>query len=86
MLEAFEGDGYLSVRVEAGVRHYKHCHISLFGCIQPQVLQDVINGTKIRLDNMIEFPLSFKETTPTFAFNRKLALKRTTTTLETMRK
>ena len=43
-LEAFDGDGYVSVRVEAGVRQYKHCHVCFFGCIQPQVLQDFING------------------------------------------
>ena len=32
-------------------------------------LMDVINGTKIRPDNMIELPLPFKQPTPTFAFN-----------------
>ena len=35
---------------------------------------------------MIELPLPFVETRPTFAFNRTLAKKRTTNTLETMRK
>ena len=49
-------------------------------------LKDVIHGTKIRPDNMIELPLPFKQPTPTFAFNRKLALTRTTNTLETMRR
>ena len=49
-------------------------------------LTDVINGTKIRPDNMIELPLPFKQTTPTFAYNRNLAFKRTTNTLETMRR
>ena len=49
-------------------------------------LKDVITGTKIRPDNMIELPLPFKQHTPTFAFNRNLAFKRTTNTLETMRK
>ena len=49
-------------------------------------LKDVITKTKIRPDNMIELPLPFTETRPTFAFNRTLAKKRTTNTLETMRK
>ena len=49
-------------------------------------LKDVINGTKIRPDNMIGLPLLFKQTTPTFAFNKRLVLTRITNTLETMRK
>ena len=49
-------------------------------------LKDVINKTKIRPDNMIEFPLPFTETKLTFAFNSTLAKKRTDNTFESMRK
>ena len=49
-------------------------------------LSVVINRIKIRLDRMIELPLPFKETTPNFAFDTKLAIQRTTNTLEIMRK
>ena len=44
LLELFEGDGYVSRRIEAGLRAFSRCHVSLFGCIQPEVLRELING------------------------------------------
>lgn len=44
LLELFEGDGYVSRRIEAGLRAFNRCHVSLFGCIQPEVLRELING------------------------------------------
>ena len=40
-------------------------------------LNDVLKGTKIRPDNMIELPLPFTEKNPKFTFNRTTALQRT---------
>ena len=44
LLELFEGDGFVSRRIEAGLRAFSRCHVSLFGCIQPEVLRELING------------------------------------------
>jgi CRISPR-associated protein Cmr3 len=44
LLELFEGDGFTSVRVEAGLRWFSRSHVSLFGCIQPEVLRELINS------------------------------------------
>ena len=44
LLELFEGDGFVSRRIEAGLRIFHRCHVSLFGCIQPEVLRELING------------------------------------------
>ena len=35
LLEAFDGDGYSSIRVESAPRSYDACHVSIFGNIQP---------------------------------------------------
>ena len=43
LLELFEGDGYVSRRIEAGLRAFSRCHVSLFGC-KPEVLRELING------------------------------------------
>ena len=44
-------------------------------------LKDVLKGSKIRPDNMIELPLPFTEESPKFPINRNIALKRTENTL-----
>jgi hypothetical protein len=43
LLEAFDGNGYHSVRVSDGVRTYERCHVSIVGCTQPEVLRGLIN-------------------------------------------
>ena len=49
-------------------------------------LQKVIPQVRQRHDRMLEFPLPFKTTRPNFPCNRSVALSRTKTTLENMRK
>ena len=44
LLEAFDGDGYSSIRVESAPRSYDACHVSIFGNIQPDLLRELING------------------------------------------
>ena len=48
-------------------------------------LKDVLKGTRIRPDNMIELPLPITEDSPNFPINRTIALKRTENTLKNMR-
>jgi hypothetical protein len=43
-LEAYDGGGYYSIRVEAGSRCYESCHLSVYGNIQPEALRQLING------------------------------------------
>ena len=49
-------------------------------------LKEVLNGTRIRPDNMIELPLPFTEYNPKFPVNRRVAMPRTANTLKTMQK
>lgn len=44
LLEAFDGEGFNSIRVGERPRSYEACHISVYGNIQPAVLKDLING------------------------------------------
>ena len=43
-LEAYDGAGYYSIRVEAGSRCYESCHLSVYGNIQPEALRQLVNG------------------------------------------
>ena len=49
-------------------------------------LDQVVRKVRIRPDNMIQFPLPFKEAEPLFPNNRMIALKRTESALQTLRK
>lgn len=44
LLETFDGEEYTGLRVEAGVRSYSSCHVSVYGNIQPRKLKELING------------------------------------------
>jgi hypothetical protein len=44
LLEAFDGSGFTSIRVEAEPRSYESCHLSIFGNVQPDVLRSLVNG------------------------------------------
>ena len=43
ILEAFDGEGFSSVRIESAPRNYESCHVSIYGNIQPDLLKDLIN-------------------------------------------
>ena len=43
ILEAFDGEGYSSIRIESAPRNYEACHVSIFGNIQPDLLKELIN-------------------------------------------
>jgi hypothetical protein len=43
LLEAFDGEGYTSIRVNEPPRSYDSCHVSVYGNIQPDVLKLLIN-------------------------------------------
>ena len=49
-------------------------------------LNQVVRNVRVRPDHMIELPLPFKEDLPTFPNNRMIALKRTESALQTLRK
>ena len=49
-------------------------------------LNQVVRKVRVRPDHMIELPLPFKEARPTFPNNRTIALKRTESALNTMKK
>ena len=49
-------------------------------------LDQVVRKVQIRPHHMIELPLPFKEAQPTFPNNRAIALKRTESALNTMKK
>ena len=44
LLEAFDGSGFRSLRVSAanGGRSYERCHLSIWGTIQPEILQGLV--------------------------------------------
>jgi hypothetical protein len=44
LLEAYDGGGYYSIRIEAGSRCYDSCHLSIYGNIQPEALRELINN------------------------------------------
>lgn len=46
LLEAYDGSGFSSLRVAAdgGGRFYDRCHLSVYGTIQPAVLQQLVAG------------------------------------------
>jgi len=46
LLEAYDGLGYSSLRIgaEGGGRFYDRCHLSIFGGIQPEVLEELVKG------------------------------------------
>ena len=57
---------------------YSQDDIAFLNCVIPPVRQ--------RPDKMIEFPLPFRKSNPVFPYNRKVALARTRSTLENMRR
>lgn len=44
LLEAYDGGGHYSIRIEAGSRCYDSCHLSVYGNIQPEALRELINN------------------------------------------
>lgn len=44
LLEAFDGEGFSSIRIGAAPRSYEQCHLSIYGNIQPDLLRELING------------------------------------------
>ena len=44
LLEAYDGGGHYSIRIEAGSRCYDACHLSIYGNIQPEALRELINN------------------------------------------
>ena len=44
LLEAFDGSGFTSIRIERGACSYERCHVSLYGNVQPDVLTELVNG------------------------------------------
>jgi hypothetical protein len=42
LLELFDGSPHASLRVAAGDRSYSRCHVSIYGGIQPEVLEELV--------------------------------------------
>jgi hypothetical protein len=42
LLEAYDGGAFRSLRVAAGIRAYSRCHLSIWGTIQPGVLEALV--------------------------------------------
>ena len=64
----------------------KEGEVKDYSQMEKKFLQITVSGIRQREDGMIEVPLPFKSDQPRFAYNRTVALQRTKSTLQNLRK